>query len=188
MKKSIVIVFLIMVGTGLTIFHAIRVGAYPVAVVDQHMITAHHFEEASASVNRYYDQMLKTYRETDPSLQDKSISLPEVRRATLDKLIENVFIGAEYDAVVGENVEPLVTEKVTAAEKENPQFSQAVETLYGLTIERFKEVILKSQAKEEMLKEKKADFTDWLVAKRKNAKVYILVSDLQWDGEKVINK
>lgn len=95
MKKGIVITFASMMGAGLLIFYCIQAGFYPVAIVGGRFIAERGLNEASASVFQYYTKMIETYSDTDPKLREQQISLPEVRRATLDKMIENVLIENE---------------------------------------------------------------------------------------------
>ncbi len=182
---------MVMVGIAMGAYYTVHSGYYPAAIIGSRVVTARTLNEAVGAVAHYYEQALKTYSVTDTSLKDKQISIPEVRRLTLDKMIENEFVSRELEATVGNDLTRLVAAKINTAELQDPEFGKAVATLYGLTRERFRIFVLEPQAREEILQntkfEAKADeFKNWLTRTRKSASVVILVPDLAWDGEKVV--
>ena len=65
-----------------------------------------------------------------------------------------------------------------------------IETLYGLSLDEFKERVLRPQAEREILVGRffleNKSFDDWL--KESKAKIIILMPGLEWNGEKVVIK
>ncbi len=187
MKRGILITFGIMVGSGLVVFYLLSAGFYPAAIVNGAVISGRTFEDAVASVDHYYDEMIKEY--TNPSSPaPQRPSSADIRTATLDMLVESVIIEKEFSVVVGGSIDDVVNQQIESAKKTNPQFEIAVSTLYGLTLQRFKELILNAQARQEILSQKKPAFTDWLHNARTSARVYILEPGLGWDEGKVMAK
>lgn len=187
MKKKFFIIFGSMVGLGLIGYYFIHSGFYPVAFVNSSLVSARNFDEASASVMRYYSQTLKI--EGNERLKQ---ARQEIRRATLDKLIENELIYNALDGKVGSNLSGLVENKIKNLKIESSNLKEAVSDLYGLSLERFKELVLEPEAWEELLTDElrsnKSDFNEWLKKERGEASIIILAPDLKWDGEKVTLK
>ncbi len=192
-SKKILIVFLGMIGLGLSGFYLIQFGAYPVAIVGSSMISARSLETTALSAHRYYSQSLKAYGEERPGeiLEDHGTIL-ELRRAALDRLIEDAIIHRELKARLGETLESAVTKKLDGLTF-GDNTEDAVSVLYGLTFAEFREMVLVPKAREEILAgrvfgEGVSDFEELLKKSRQGVKVIILAPDLAWDGEKVAIK
>ncbi|MEK9186097.1 MAG: SurA N-terminal domain-containing protein [Patescibacteria group bacterium] len=124
------IIFLLIIFLGLAGYYVIRSGYYPLAIVNRTPIFASKFIENYGSALVYYQNILQTYPKD--TAFDTSEILDELKRATLDKLIEDVLIYQELGRVVGTTeVSRLVSEKI-------PNFQESAVSLYGLTPERFK--------------------------------------------------
>ena len=190
-SKSFFIVFLVMVFLGLGLFYFIRFGFYPVAFVNTAIVSARHLDQAVDSVRHYYSQAAETYSPAG-TIEATPGVVREIRRATLDKLIENVLIYQELKTRVGSDFEDIVENKIMSLKLNTPNFEKAIATLYGLDLERFKKVVLKPQAQEEILEGRltleNTDFKKWLEDKRRGASIIILATDLYWDGGKVAVK
>jgi len=192
MRKRLVITFIAMMVVAVGVHTLITQGWYPAAIVNGKFIGARSFGEAVASVNQYYEQALKTYA-PETKEENKGISPTEVKRATLDKMIENELISHELKAMVGNEVPLLVQQKINAlGTLSGAEFESAVKTLYGLTPARFRALVLEPQAREEILERKisaelnNSDFQTFLSDLRQKASVRILISDLYWENGKVV--
>lgn len=192
MKKRLVITFIAMMVVAVGVHTLITQGLYPAAIVNGRFIGARSFGEAVASVNQYYEQALKTYA-PDTKKEDAGISPAEVRRATLDKMIENELISHELKAMVGDEETSLVQEKINAlGTLSGAEFEKAVKTLYGLTPARFRALVLEPKAREEILQGKisaaqnNSDFPSFLSDLRGKASVRILIPGLYWENGKVV--
>ncbi|MEK7555297.1 MAG: SurA N-terminal domain-containing protein [Patescibacteria group bacterium] len=166
--------------------------SYPVALVNEQIIEARDFEKDYASALRYYQSVFKVYKE-DAAKLDSQESKQEIRRATLDKLIENKLIRENLEKLIkNDELKNMVAQKIKEAVKESPDIQKGVQTLYGLSLDDFKQRILAPQAEREILEGrlyldgKKID--EWLKQEKSKAKVIILISGFGWDGEGVIIK
>jgi len=176
---------------GLGAAYLIRLGFYPIAIVDGQMISAKIFEEAAGSARHYFNQVANTYlkkedRDRIPAIRE------EIRRATLDKLIENTLVYKALTDSADIDVNAVVENRLNGLKTQKPDFEKAVSTLYGLTVSRFTELVLVPQAQQEILEERvkdeAADFSDWIKAVRKKSKVYVLARGLYWNGTEVLMK
>ncbi|MBI4193342.1 MAG: hypothetical protein HY536_01815 [Candidatus Colwellbacteria bacterium] len=180
--------FIACIVLGLGTFYALRLGYYPAAVVNGSLIGARTLDDSVASVEHYYDQAIATYGELATVPQD--VSSLELRRATLDKLIENQLIYATLREEIGEHqLAQAVTGKISALQDQNPDLKEAVATLYGLSFERFETLVLVPQARLEILIEQltssESSFPSWIEGARQKARVLIFEPDLAWDGSQV---
>jgi hypothetical protein len=192
-RFSFIIVLMVMMGFGLGTFYAIRTGWYPVAIVNATFVSARNYEAAVESVFHYYDTLQRLYGIDANELQAPQ-SVHEIRRATLDKFIENKIILSVLEINEIEKVVTEVADRIASLQSENPEFESAVAQLYGLDLERFKTLILEPQARQEVLEEvrfqdpEENSFADWIKNEREKASVFILARGLYWNGEQVILK
>ena len=183
----------VMVGSGLGIFYSIQHGWYPVLIVNRSFISARSFEDAVNSVFHYYAQLKETYNLEEQNLDDPA-SMREIRRATLDKFIENKIVFLELASTNNADVRVKIESEIASLKLANPEFETAVSVLYGLDVEKFKTLILEPQARQEVLEEaylknsKKISFSEWLIKQREAASVFILARGFYWDGKQVVSK
>ncbi len=177
-----------MIAAGLTFFYFVQAGFYPIAVVNSRIIGARSYEEVLASAYHYYDQLLKAEVPARELVQMPE-ALVEIRRATLDKLVEDVLVYKELKSRLGKETESIVRNKVSSLNLNSPDFRQGVATLYDLTLEEFKETVLVPQARREILEGRlfteKANLGEWLTRARQEAKVVIFAPNLEWKDGKV---
>src|SRR3989344_409762 len=172
--KSFFANLIIMVVFGLATFYFLRLGYYPVALVDFKPISAKSLDEAFFSAEHYYEEAVRNGSLT-LSLEDlrKKEILMEIRRASLDKIIINMLIHRELKKEVGSDLSGIVGDKIDSLEIKSPDFGEAVLAVYGLSLNRFREIVLLPQAREEVLRGnmtlKNRDFDAWLKDAKANA-------------------
>lgn len=172
------ILFLAIIFFGLLGYYLIHGGLYPVAIVNGSPIWARDLIIQRGAAIVYYQNALRV------SFPEGSKDLTEIRRAALDKLIENVLIYKELRNRVGAELGGLVDRKM-------PVFKDSVAAIYGLTPAKFKELVLEPQARRELLEGRlfldKESLGDWLWQARKKANVIILSSRLGWNGSGTVS-
>jgi hypothetical protein len=188
-KKIIILISLVVAAVSAIV---VLTKFYPVVFVNWRPIAVKSFETDYSSARIYYQKALETYDRNQAVVLDSTEIQKELKRAVLDKLIENVLIEEELEKrLKNDDVEKMVAEKIKEAIKEK-DIKKEVETLYGLSLEEFKERFLKPQAKSEifvsrLLLENK-NFDEELEKIKKEAKVAIFLPGFKWNGEEVIMK
>lgn len=187
-KKLFWFIPLILISGGL---YFILSDFYPVVLVDGQIIEARDFEKDYASALRYYQSVFKIYNEDATKLDSQEIK-QELKRATLDKLIENKLIRGNLEKLIeNDELKNKVVQKIEKTIKD-VDIQKGVQALYGLSLNDFKERILTPQAEREILEGrlyldgKKID--EWLKEEKSKVKVIILISGFSWNGEKVMIK
>ncbi len=189
MRRSYFIIsFTAFMGIALATYAAIRFSLLPVALVNRSFIGARDFTESVASVEHYYREVAK--QAGTPEELGKVSSL-EVKRATLDKLIENALIEDELEArMAEEEIVSTVSQKIGALEEvKTREFSGAVLALYGISADRFRELVLEPKAKEEIFAGSVGGgetFEKAVAGLRSRAIVRILIPGLHWENAGVI--
>jgi hypothetical protein len=183
------IVFISIVFTGVIGYYLIHFGFYPIAIVNGSFVSEGRFSETENFIKNYYEKARVTY-----SLSAIKPGNPEyeaeVARATLDKLIDQKLMRARLKTLIGKELGTIIDQKLANAKATGADFAKAVETIYGLSLDRFTEAVLVPQAEEEILRGRMLatdeDFDAWLIEVRKNGRVIILHPNLTWNGEKVV--
>jgi hypothetical protein len=189
MRRPVVIAtFVSMVFLGLFGYYAIRVGLYPVAIVNGAPLSAQRFLRTVQSVRHYYAQALTRYTPEQLGLSGP-VTDQEVRRATLEKMIEDELVLKTLESTVGDTLSSLVSSKLASIDTAGSDFVQSVTTLYGLSVDEFREAVLIPQARSEILQESPAvqesGAEEWLSRAKAQASIRVFASDLAWDGSKV---
>ncbi|NCO15466.1 hypothetical protein COW77_00045 [Candidatus Wolfebacteria bacterium CG18_big_fil_WC_8_21_14_2_50_39_7] len=187
-KKKFIILILFVIVIAIVVF--ISTQSYPVALVNWRLITLKSFKKDSGIAVHYYQKMLETYdRNQTPVFHSPEIQR-EIERAVLEQLIKNSLIRQELEKQMksGE-LKKMVDNKVQEVLK-GKDVGKEIETLYGLSLDEFKERVLRPQAEREILVGRffleNKSFDDWL--KESKAKIIILMPGLEWNGEKVVIK
>ncbi len=166
-------------------------GLYPVAIVNGHSITEKRFHSASAAAQYYYDTMVKMYNQAKKDPNPKSVNQTELQSATLTGLIENELIAEKLQADLGNELQYLLNEKLSAA-GDSPGLRKTVATLYGMNWEDFKREILVPQAMKDILSDqsflKKENADAWLDQAERSANVILFSLKFSWNGSKVMAK
>ncbi len=179
------ILFSAFVAFGMTCFVIVRLGFYPVAMVNFNVITAAEMEKNAVATENYFRNLSLLYG-SDSDAMDKEESRKEIRRAALDKLISEVLIYEELSGRV-ENFQLIAENKIREALNEKEKLDDGIKKLYGLTILEFKNQVLLPQAYQEILEGrlflKNENFKAWLDDSRVKARIFILVPDLMWSDK-----
>ena len=192
LSVSIIGFFGIMV-FGLAAYFFVSSGLYPVAVVNFNFITAIDMQKDYAAALKYFENAAMTYGSNvdEKTILESDNSKKEVKRATLEKLINDFLIYSEAKKKFGNDLDA-ITDKVIRENVDLSKLEKPVEQLYGMKLEDFKARILASEARKEILEGRmfteKQNFNDWLKAEKDKASVFILVSGFDWNGEGVIIK
>jgi hypothetical protein len=180
--------FITMIAVGLVGYYVASAGWYPVAMVEGNMVSARALHETERFIGAYYARAEETYGILGGSVTN-AITPAEIRRATLDKLIENRFLAVELQELHGNGADTLVARKLNASGTDAPGFADAVRTIYGLSLERFTETVLIPQAHEELVREAFADagreYGEWLTGVRASADVRVFAPGFMWVGGQV---
>ncbi len=186
-SRNFFIIFSIFIVAGLSLYYLIDAGFYPIAIVNGKFISDRSFNQSFNSAQYYYSQAIKTYTaQANNNLQAVAL---ELRRALLDKMVQDILVSQELEIKVGSQLPNLVATKLGNLKIDSQNFNQAVAAVYGLDFDQFKELVLVPQAKQEILQanfqSQNNSFVDWLKNTRHIAKVIILAPDLKWDGQNV---
>lgn len=159
MKLYLVFALLIVIALGLIYFF--YTGWYPVALVDSQPVWAWQWQKEYQSALSYYRDAV------DPS---------ELKSASLDGLIENRVIKKGFEALLGDEGQLLLDEKISVY-LNNDKLEGAADALFGLSMSEFADLILAPQARREIiqesLKKENRDFEQWLKSQKENTKIYI---------------
>jgi hypothetical protein len=112
----------------------------------------------------------------------------DIKRAVIEKLIENKLIYAEAQKRVGNDLKEIANQKIQNALK-TIDINDAVNKMFGISIENYTEEELLPDAYKEILQGRMdasgEDFNNWLENAKNNAHVFILIPGYYWDGKSV---
>ena len=179
--------FLVIVFAGLGFYYLVHFGFYPLAVINGSLVSARSFNEEFVLAYQYYARALAG--QTDVSSKEFQ---KELRRATLNSLIQKALISAGLKEKVGNDLDSIVENKISAQKIDSQTLEQAARAVYGLSLADFKQMVLIPQAQREILEGRltleKKKFEDWLVEATQAAKVFILTPEFYWDKNKVVTR
>ncbi len=189
MKTKIIIIAVILSGV---IVFLLAAGFYPIALSYDWFVTARLFNEILKSSANYYEKAASLSSTSTPAAGMPDFKT-ELKRATLDKLIENRII----DKILKQNlggkyVEKVIRQKLANLQSEDEKeksLNQAVRTLYDLPYEKFRREVVIPQIKKEILDGqlylRGIDFEKWLAEVKSSLHPMILMFDLYWKDGKV---
>ncbi len=168
--------------------------SYPAAIVNYQIIAVRDFYADYRASMTYYKNALDVYNEKDfAALESGEVKL-EIQRAVLESLIEDILIDKELKSQIGfVELKKIVNRKIEESVG-GQKIQEAVETLYGLSFEEFRERVLVPQAKREILEgrlflQNPPVAPDEFLRKLKSkARVLIFLPDFEWNGKEVIIK
>ncbi len=172
------------------ILYFILLQSYPIALVNLHFITLNSFEKDYIAAANYYRNLLETYNKDQTPILDSPEIQQEISRAVLERSVESILIHQELKKQLkaGE-LQKMVDDRIQEVLK-GKDLEKKVKTLYGLSMDGFKERILKPEAEREIITGRlflqNKNFDDWLKDAKKQARVVILLSNLRWDGSGVV--
>ena len=190
-KKTFLLVFFVMMAAGFGLFYFFRLKLYPAAIVNGAWVGARELERRSHAAAQYYDKALLTYKLEDGTTPPRDAVEREIRRAVLDKLIENIIVSEELRTRLGEEeARAAVERKVNGASFKTDEVASAVKELYGFTLDEFRDIILVPQAERELLEDQFSNaeegaFTKWLDGVREAAKVTMFAHLFRWNNGQV---
>lgn len=164
-------------------------GIYPIASVNKKIIPQEEFKLSYAAALKYYEAAIRTYGQS-PDDFDRDAFATELQKVTLDSLIEQHLIHQGLVAAYGENqVVQLVEEQLKNASS-SEALSDEVVTIYGISLDVFKDIVLIPAAERdilsEALKKEGVEFSVWLAQVRAEAKVNIFMDGYQWKDGQVV--
>lgn len=178
------VIFVFIIGVTLLFLFVVRGNYYPIAFVNSKPISAHKFLKDFRAASLYYENMVRTYTPTSTPLS--GVTLADLEAAVLTQLIEAALVDKATREEVGVDLDRLVQERVSRYE-DDAQFRRAVETLYGLDFEDFREEVLVPQAKRDILASRLffegREFDEWLVEAKQAASVVLLTKNFFWNGQ-----
>lgn len=181
--KRFAITFLLLISAGLGVYFIVSQGRYPIAIVNGKFIIERDLRKEYSAAARYYAKAFSLGQET-------KLLRKEIRRAILDKLIENVLIYNELKGKLGNDMAGAVSTKLQDLNMDEIKVEEATTVLYGLTFQEFKDIILIPQATREILEsflsEEKKDIGEWLKKARANASITLLVKEFSWKDSQLI--
>ncbi len=184
------ITLLSFLGVGMFIYFLTISGNYPIAYVNGDFISQKSYNEYLVSAVHYYSEASKVANNGEP-IQDFSPYIPEIRRSILDKIISDSIIESRLEDVLGSDLDGMVSKKIEPA-IQSDKFPQYASSLYGISFERVRKIVLEPQARQEILQGRLSlenlNFDNWISEAKKNAKIHIFINDLKWDGSAVAFK
>ncbi|MBI3638501.1 hypothetical protein HY227_02045 [Candidatus Wolfebacteria bacterium] len=180
----------------LMVVYVFLIRNYPVALVNWHFVRSGDFQEDLAVAISYYGKADEAgNKETGirADITDSEEARTEIKRAVLDKLIEDNLIEQELKKRIGDNdLKALVDKKIESAIS-GANIEKEVKFIYGLSMKDFRKKILEPQAKSEILEGRlllennlpAGGFEEWLLGQRTKAKVVVLLPGFSWNGKEV---
>ncbi len=188
MKIILAIIGLLVIGGIYTIISQ----SYPVALVNWQLINAKNFNSDFNTAVFYYDKVIETYNKNATSSIDSNLVKQEIKKAVLDKSIENILVIDELKKRLATSELKQMVENKIDDTLNGQDIEKQVATLYNLSLNAFKERVLFPEARLEILQARFAlenlNFDEWLTSAKKQANVIILLSGFGWNGEGVMGK
>ena len=180
------VIFITLVIFGLAAFFLISSGYYPILSINGTMISARTFWKNYQAGSLYYQNILLTY---ELEIEEKDvISETDLKRSVLTQIIENNLIDQEVRRELGDDLDLLVTNKLSDLGSQ-AKLQEAAQTLYGLPLNDFEQEILVPLAKQEILTGRLfldgENLDTWLSNNKKVSDIKIFSREFYWDGEEV---
>ncbi len=180
------IILLSILFLGLGSYYLVHFGYYPVAFVNAKMILARSMNNDFVAAYQYYGNVLAAQGADVKSEGFKR----ELNRQLLNRAIDNILIDGGLKTIVGNDLAQLVENKLSAPNLQSPELAQSVQSLYGLSLPEFRNLVLVPQAERELLEGRltleKKELAAWLNEARGLARVMILLPNLSWNGKEVV--
>lgn len=183
-----ILVFLAIIFFGLGTYYFVHLGHYPIAIVNGKIITAGDFNNEYAAALQYYQKTM-SQQKTPIDLRSADVQ-KEVRRATLNDLIDKALIVAELKKREGSDFNEVVASKISSANVNTKNFADAAKLLYGLEPNDFMAMVIVPQAEKELLEGRlfleQRKLEEWLADAEKEASITLLTPEFSWDKTKVV--
>ena len=179
-------IFAAIVVCGFSFAFIVMAGYYPIAMVNGSTISAKAYNMEYAAANSYYSKVLQKYGAQ--AFGGKELSPADIRSLAMQKLIEDILINGGAATEAGADLSALVQTKLQSSNI-NGDLMTAAATLYGLSENDFRNLVLIPQAKRDVLSGrlflKGQKIEDWLASAEKLAKVSIFSNQFKWNGANV---
>lgn len=183
--------FLFLSAILLTAFLAISItGFYPVALVDGSPIFYRAWRKAEDASRRFANAELarRGARPINFAAEGNAAFLLEGRKETLAALMEDAIITREGERYMDDfsgRSEAHMAEALRSA----PNLKRAVASLYGISYDDFKKLVLLPQARRDVLSEELEsqglNFDEWARDAKRRARVRLLFVPFHWNGERI---
>lgn len=186
-NAKIITIFAILIGAGFFFSLALGAGIFPVAFVGSTPIMSKSLSEVYSAAMRYYENLAQIYGEGEELNTPETKT--EIRRATLNKLIDEVIVKKELEKRLGKDLKNIIQTKLSEISKNNKELQNATTLLYGLDFEEFEKFFLVPQAGYEILEGRlimeNTEIESWITQARQTASVVILSPEFIWTGNGV---
>jgi hypothetical protein len=190
-KFFLILFLVILIGS---LGYIAQAGYYPIALVNTLPIHYVDFKKDLKAGLVYYNQFSEIYNKKGQNIikdkkEDSAIIEKELQKAVLDTLIENILIDEGLrQRMKKKEINDLVNEKIEKA-LIGVNIKDLANKMYGLSADDFIDNFLRPQAKRDILSNRlnfeNTNLNDWLKNEKKRAKVIILLSNFQWNGDGV---
>lgn len=182
----------IVAGMVLAVFVIARVGAYPVALIENTPIFYSTWKKAVESGERFINASAKSRvggKAVDFNAPENAELVRSIKKESLTALIENVIMQQEGERIIrGFRVLALERTK-NALQDSHTDSERAARFVYGLSLEDFEDLVLLPQARRDVLKEVLGEqsqaFDVWFQGIKKTKQVRLLFVPYGWSGEEV---
>ncbi len=186
------LLLLVLIGIVGSISYLIISQSYPVAFVGWQPISAISFNKDFNTAIFYYQKAMETYNKSQATAMDSAEIKQEIKRAVLDKSVENILILNELKKrLKNTEIAQMVENKINEILK-GQDIAKQVATIYNLSLDAFREQVLIPQARLEILQARlvleNKNFDEWLKDAKQQTKVIILLPGFNWNGEGVVAK
>lgn len=176
--------FLILIPASVVVFF---LGFYPVATVDGSLILQRTWGMSEGATKKFLEAQANAGTFPADSLKDAEF-LSELKRSTLTFLIEDLILEQEGGRL-SEDFKINSAARVEDAIKQGSDLKEAARTVYGLTFDQLKSLVLLPQARRDeaakILQNQGRSFDVWLREIKEGRRVKLFFVSYEWDGEKV---
>lgn len=180
------------IGGGAVIIGGIALGMsgyWPIALAGPTPISYNAFRDNFYMVEHFYRSNIKIAGEDDRVVDAKDVQR-DLQRATMEGMLERLAIDRELERrYASSDLDRLVQNKVGGITLDSEDMKKGTELLYGLTPERFKELVLIPKARQEILEGnftlQNISFSDWMMEQKKAMRVSVFIPGMRWENGEV---
>lgn len=189
-RKSKIIIFIVAIFIVIVfIVIAFLGGFWAVAFVNKSAISHKDFNDYYNAAFNFYQNDLKMANK-DPKLLDSEEATKELKRGTLQALIENKLMDEGLAKILDtQTLNTMVEERIAKTDFNSDDFKKGVEIMYGLSLQQAKEIFLIPKAKEEILSGRlfadNQNLEEWLTNKKKASVIVITMPGFYWENGEV---
>lgn len=165
-------------------------GIYPVAIVDGSPIFSRTWRKANIGAMRFLNATAYTsgFKPVDFSLPENKELLRSIEGGTLTFLIEDKIILREGKGLE-EKFESLSDDRIDEALRQIGDAEQKAALIYGLSAKDLRMLVLRPQARRDVLKKlvgkKGVGLEEWMARAKQKTSVRMLLTSFYWNGERV---